>query len=477
VTRQRLCHQALLAVLAATLAFAPAASAGGPLLVVGATEDAVRSQVLADSKAQMDLIAMAGLRGVRITQVWSPGETALSADDLATLATVAEAARLDGIEVLVSVINADAQTTPLSDQDQEDFAAYAASLVTAVPEIRHVIVGNEPNLNLYWLPQFDADGGDAAATAYESLLARTYDAIKAADPQVEVIGGAVSPRGNDNPEGIRLTHSPTTFIPDMGAAYRASGRTTPIMDAFAFHPYEDNSSIAPVSGLHPKSTSVAIGDYGKLVALLGQAFDGTAQPGSALPVYDDEFGVQSQIPPEKAPLYTGTEPALTKPVDEATQAEYYRQAIQLAFCEPTVKGLFFFHSVDETDLHAWQSGLYYADGTPKASLAPTKLAIAQARRGVVARCPGLALTPRASASRRGRRLVLSCDIDCSYVARLYRLPGKLLATRRGRALGGTPATLPLSAPRTPGRYRLRLALQAPVNPGRSVVVLLNVRVH
>lgn len=467
----------VLVVVAAALALAPAAAAGGPSLLIGATEDAVRSPVLADSKAQMDLIELAGFRGVRITQVWSPGETALSADDLAVLSTVTEAARLDGIDVLASVINAGAKTAPLSDQDQADFAAYAASIVTEVPAIRHLIVGNEPNLNLYWLPQFDPNGGDAAATAYEALLAQTYDVVKAADPQVEVIGGAVSPRGNDKPNGVRLTHSPTTFIPDMGAAYRASGRTIPIMDAFAFHPYEDNSSIAPVKGLNPKSTSVAIGDYGKLVALLGQAFDGTAQPGSTLPIYYDEFGVQSQIPPDKASLYTGTEPPTTKPVDETTQAEYYKQAIQLAFCEPTVKGLFLFHSVDETDLHAWQSGLYYPDGTPKASLAPTKLAMQEAGRGIVARCPGMALTPTVKAVRHGTRLVVSCDIDCSYVAQLYRLPGKLLATRRGRVVGGTSVTLAVQAPATAGRYRLRLSARAPVNPGRPAIALLNMTVH
>jgi hypothetical protein len=465
------------AVVVSALALAPVAAAGGPSLLIGATEDAVRSAVLADSKAQMDLIQLAGFRGVRITQVWSPGQTALSADDLAILSTVTEAARLDGIEVLVSVINAGAKTAPLSDQDQANFAAYAASIVAEVPAIQHLIVGNEPNLNLYWLPQFDANGGDAAATAYEALLAQTYDVVKAADPQVEVIGGAVSPRGNDKPNGIRLTHSPTTFIPDMGAAYRASGRTIPIMDAFAFHPYEDNSSIAPVEGLNPKSTSVAIGDYGKLVALLGKAFDGTAQAGSTLPIYYDEFGVQSQIPPAEASLYTGTEPATTKPVDEATQAEYYKQAIQLAFCEPTVKGLFIFHSVDETDLHAWQSGLYYADGTPKTSLAPTKLAIQEARRGIVARCPGLALTPTVKAARHGKRLIVSCDIDCSYVAQLYRLPGKLLATRRGRVAGGTSVTLTVQVPVTAGRYRLRLSARAPVNPGKTVIALLSMTVH
>ena len=280
------------------------------------------------------------------------------------------AARLSGIQVLTSVMNAGSATTPLTDKDQADFAAYAASVARADPDLTRLIIGNEPNLNRYWLPQFNADGSDAAAPAYESLLAKTYDAVKAVAPTVTVIGGAVSPRGSDNPLLIRQTHSPTGFIQDMGAAYRAGGRTTPIMDAFAFHPYEDDSSVAPATGVHPNSTTIALADYGKLVSLLGAAFDGTAQAGSTLPIYYDEFGVESLIPAAKQGLYTGTEPATTKPVDEATQATYYRQAIQLAFCQPNVRGIFLFHAFDETSLPAWQSGLYYADGTPKTSLAP-----------------------------------------------------------------------------------------------------------
>jgi hypothetical protein len=460
--------------LCAALALAPAARAGGPSLLVGATDDAVRQPTLAGAKAQMDLIRLAGFKGVRITQIWAPGQTAPSPDDTAVLENVAAAAKLDGIEVIASVLNAGAKTAPLSEQDQADFAAYAAALVKTVPAIRHVIVGNEPNLNLYWLPQFDADGGDAAAASYEALLARTYDALKVVDPGVEVIGGAVSPRGNDKPDGIRLTHSPTTFIPDLGAAYRASGRTLPIMDAFAFHPYEDNSSLPPATTLHPKATTVSIGDYGKLVSLLGRAFDGTAQAGSQLPIYYDEFGVQTQIPAAKAALYTGAEPALTRPVDEATQAVFYRQAVQLAFCEPTVRALFLFHSVDEADLHAWQSGLYYPDGTAKASLPGTRQAIADARRGIVARCPGLALTPKATVRQAGAKAVVGCDIDCTYVAQLWRLPGHLLATRRGRLVGGVRRALPLTVPAAPGRYRVTVSLRAPVNPGKTTVIRLNV---
>ena len=465
----------LVAALAAALVLAPAAHAGGPGMVIGATEDAVRSPTLVQAKAQMDLIALAGFRGVRITEIWKPGATAVSPAETTILRNVASAAKLDGITVITTVMNYGSATTPLSAGDQADFASYAASVVTAVPALREVIVGNEPNLNRYWLPQFNPDGTDAAAPAYESLLAQTYDAVKAADPGVEVLGGAVSPRGSDNPSLTRQTHSPTGFIRDLGAAYRASGRTTPIMDAFAFHPYEDDSSVAPFLGVHPNSTTIALADYSKLVALLGQAFDGTAQPGSTLPIVYDEFGVESQIPAAKQSLYTGTEPATTKPVPEQVQADYYRQAVQLAFCQANVQGLFLFHSVDETALASWQSGLYYADDTPKSSLPAVRTAMEQSRRGVVARCPGMRLTVHPTVVQRRANVALTCDLDCTYVAQLYRLPGKLLATRRGLAVGAKPTSLKLTVPSLPGNYRLRLTAVAPVNPGPAALKLVALR--
>ena len=68
------------------------------------------------------------------------------------------------------------------------------------PTVRDfVIFGNEPNLNRFWLPQFNPDGSDAAAPAYLALLARSYDALKLVDPGVRVWGGALAPRGIDRP--------------------------------------------------------------------------------------------------------------------------------------------------------------------------------------------------------------------------------------------------------------------------------------
>jgi hypothetical protein len=242
------------------------------------------------------------------------------------------------------------------------------------------------------------------------------------------------------------------------------------MDGFAFHPYEDNSSVAPILGTHVNSTTIAIADYNKLVASLGDAFGDYS-----MPIWYDEFGVESQVPATKASLYTGTEPTTTKPVPPATQAQYYLQAIQLAFCQPNVQGLFLFHSVDETALSGWQSGLYYADDTPKASLRAVAAAMDQSRRGVVAPCEGLQLPVHPKVTQHGAVLTLTCDLDCAYTAQLYRLPGKLLFSKHGRAVGTKPTTLPLRVPKTKGAYRLRLSAVAPVNPAPPTTMLRAVR--
>jgi hypothetical protein len=234
-----------------------------------------------------------------------------------------------------------------------------------------VIVGNEPNLNLFWQPQFDAAGGDQAAVDYERLLAAAYDALKAEDPKLDVIGGALAPHGGDRPSS-RPTHSPTQFIRDLGAAYRASGRTTPIMDAFSMHVYGESSRVPPTLE-HPRSTTIGIADYPKLVSLLGEAFDGTDQPGSTMPIVYGEYGVETRIPPAKASLYTGHE--VIEPVDEQTQATYYVEAIHAAERQPNVRMLFLFHVVDESRLEGLQSATRYADGSPKSSEAPVQAAL------------------------------------------------------------------------------------------------------
>jgi hypothetical protein len=466
--------------------WAAPARAGGPSMLVGAFEELVKEPTLEGSQKEVALVQRAGLDAVIVSSTWQLGETAPSPLELTKLKDAAKATALARVRLLVTVYPSGSSQTPLTDEARADFARYAGALARLLPSVRDFIVGNEPNLNRYWLPQFNPDGSDAAAPAYEALLAATYDALKTVSAAIRVIGVAVSPRGGDLPNTGRATHSPTRFIADLGAAYRSSGRTAPIMDAFAVHPYEDNSSIAP-GATHPNTTTIAIADYGKLVQLLGQAFDGTAQPGSSLPLLYTEFGVETTLPAAQAGLYGGIEPPTTHPVDEATQGSYYRQAFALAFCQPTVQGIFLLHTVDERPLDRWQSGVYYANGLPKSDLPKVAAAAGQVHRGVVAGCPGMQLAPHAiarfprGAQLRARRLRVSlrCDIDCVYDARLERLPvhSATLETR-GSAIGGAPTQIVFPPARpAPGVYRLVLRLVPPLNPGPPRILAKSFRLR
>lgn len=352
-------------------------------LLVGAAEDAVKNPDPHTAQSLMDVAQHAGFDAISLSELWRHGQTAPSRADVALLRTTAQAARKDGVRVFLVLGHGLSGSTPRTPALRAQFARFAAATARAVPQIRDFVIGNEPNLNTFWLPQFDAHGRDLAAAQYLDLLARTYDALRAVSPKLDVIGGALAPRGSDNPRLSRPTHSPTAFIRDLGADYRASGRTRPIMDGFAIHPYMNGSKIPP-TGAHPDSSTITIADYDKLAALLSDTFSGTAQPGASLPIYYTEFGVQTQIPAKNARGYLHLRSAFANDaVPASVQADYYREALRLAACQPRVRALFIFHVWDEPDLHGWQSGLYYVDGAPKPSLSPFRRAADAARDGTI----------------------------------------------------------------------------------------------
>jgi hypothetical protein len=320
-----------------------------------------------------------------VTTAWEPGRTEPDPGELLLLSNVARATAKRNMELLITSYAPRPRFAPVTDDEQQNYAQFMATLARELPSVRNFAVWNEPNLNGFWLYQFDEAGNDIAAPTYTALLARTYDALKEVSPKIKVYGGNLAPRGFDDAESPRPTHSPTTFIRDMGTAYRASGRTKPIMDVFALHPYQTRSSIPP--GQPHTGTSLGIGDYEKIVDLLGEAFDGTAQPGSDLPIAYTEYGVQAEIPEAAQTPYTNLDSPLARDaVSEETQAEYYREAFEIAACQPTVIAVFIFHLFDETDLNRWQSGPYYADTKPKSSLPEIREAALEARKGDLAHC-------------------------------------------------------------------------------------------
>jgi len=366
-----------IALLCAAAALTGSARAG---ITFGVSEDRARS---GDPAAFFATLGDLGLTENRASLSWDtaapdviPGQ-----GQIQTWLPMAQAA---GVRVVFSVAAKsprDLSTTGASAQ----FAAWVAHIAQSFPTVKDYVVGNEPNVNYFWQPQFDDAGHPLSGAAYEPVLADTYDALKAVDPTINVIGIGLSPRGNDNPNArSNISRSPVRFLHDLGVAYRASGRTKPLMDEFAYHPYPAKNTDPPDVG-YPWPNA-GLPNLDRLKQAVWDAFNGTAQPTfDETPYHDsfapplrlqlDELGWQVVIPPALAGLYYGTETMPT--IDEATQAQYYADSITMVECDPAVDSLNFFLLVDEPDLTRWQSGLERIDGSHRPSYDAVKQAIAQ----------------------------------------------------------------------------------------------------
>lgn len=83
---------------------------------------------------------------------------------------------------------ADSATSFLAEERYPDFARFVGAFVTHFGDrVKDVIIWNEPNLALEWGFQ-PIDPG-----AYTRLLRESYARAKAADPRVQVLGGALAP--------------------------------------------------------------------------------------------------------------------------------------------------------------------------------------------------------------------------------------------------------------------------------------------
>ena len=247
-------------------------------MLVGAAEDVAKQQDADFAKLEMDKARLAGLDSIRLTQTWTTGQTTLGPNDEAILTNAISAAQFTGLRVVLSLYPFGSSVTPLTDQDRADFAAVRRrrrDALSAGARLHHRQRAQpEPLLAAAVRARRQRRRGTRVPPAPGDDLRRA----EAARPHSTLYGGALAPRGVDKPDTGRDTHSPTAFIADLGAAYRASGRQVPVMDAFAFHPYPETSATGPALA-HPAGTSIGLADYPKLVSLLGTAFDGTAQRG------------------------------------------------------------------------------------------------------------------------------------------------------------------------------------------------------
>jgi hypothetical protein len=115
--------------------------------------------------------------------------------------------------------------TYLDEAHYADFAGYAAAFVEHFRgRVQHIVIWNEPNISLEWgYRPVDPAG-------YADLLRAVYPAVKAVDPGVVVLGGALAPTlaPPGDPEGM----NDLDYLARMLAAGAGDG-----MDGLAVHAY------------------------------------------------------------------------------------------------------------------------------------------------------------------------------------------------------------------------------------------------
>jgi hypothetical protein len=120
---------------------------------------------------------------------------------------------------------ADTPLTYLDEEAYDDFAAFAAAFAERYQgKVEYLVIGNEPNLSYEW--------GYRPATAedYVNLLEVIYPAVKEANPDMQILAGALAP--TLEPEGSPWGLNDLQYLAEMYEAGAA-----PYFDGLAVHAY------------------------------------------------------------------------------------------------------------------------------------------------------------------------------------------------------------------------------------------------
>ncbi len=119
----------------------------------------------------------------------------------------------------------DTPLTYLDENAYSDFAAFAAAFAERYRgKVDYMIIGNEPNLSYEWGYQ------PATAQDYVNLLKIVYPAVKAVNPDMQILAGALAP--TLEPEGSPWGLNDLTYLDQMYAAGAAD-----YFDGLAVHAY------------------------------------------------------------------------------------------------------------------------------------------------------------------------------------------------------------------------------------------------
>jgi hypothetical protein len=227
-----------------------------------------------------------------------------------------------------------------------DFTSFARAIASrysgrfeGYPFVRFWSVWNEPNLQGFLTPQFNAQGKSIAPANYAKLAAAAYAGIKAGNPPAKVAIGETSARGSDKPNGIRPTHSPGKF-----AELVAKANPRLKFDAWSHHPYPTRPTAPPSQVVKWPNVSLV-----------------------SLPKFDDNL--KTWFKRRSVPIWVTEYGYETRPEDQlgipySTQAANIQRAMSITAGYPFVAMFIWFVYQDDQG-QPWDSGVYTAPGNPK----------------------------------------------------------------------------------------------------------------
>ena len=368
----------------------PEAAMPGRLLVGFQDDPSLR---WADDRAKMlDRAQRAGARVIRTTVDWSvaaprrPSSPRSPFDPVYRLADVDDLARqaqLRGVELLITIwgtpgwANGDQEPNraPQRPDDLADFAQAVADRYSGrhpgYPTVRLYSAWNEPNLELFLSPQFDAQGRSVAPAAYAHIAQPIYDGVKRGNADALVAVGETSARGRDVPASgpAQESHSPGTFAHLLSEADPDLS-----FDAWAQHPYPTRPNNPPAEPV--RWPGVGLTSLERFGQALESWFDR-----DEVPLWLTEYGHE-------------TEPAEPLGVPPLDQARFARQALGAAAGDPRVRMLVWFVLRDSPG-NPWQSGLIDQAGELKPAFHTFRGAarVLDSRNPILPQGSGAALVP------------------------------------------------------------------------------------
>jgi hypothetical protein len=209
------------------------------------------------------------------------------------------------------------------------------------PAVRLFSAWNEPNLELFLSPQFDAEGRSVAPAAYARMARAVVEGVRSGNPDALVAVGGTSARGRDYPApgSGQESHSPGRFAELVAAA----DPDLPF-DAWAQHPY-------PTRPGNPPSEPAFWPGVG-LTSLerFGRELDGWFGR-ERVPLWITEYGHE-------------TTPGEPLGVSPAAQARFARESLWAAAGNPRIR-MFIWFVLRDSPGNPWQSGLIDAAGRLK----------------------------------------------------------------------------------------------------------------